>query len=235
MGREPEGPYAQIIAREVDRLERIVRDVHGMTRELRPALVETDLGSLVQDCLLLFAERMSQQRIQIRLDLGKKPPILPLDPVQAKQAIMNLMANSVEAMPGGGTITISVHAVRADRGQPAEPSVGQAGTPMAVNQAAGEVPERRGETPTDRPPKGDWVVLSVADTGGGIPEGILDDVFNPFFTTKETGTGLGLALVRRVVRAHGGYVEVQNRPGAGVTFRVWFPTTENPSGATAPA
>ncbi|MBI4735042.1 MAG: hypothetical protein HY766_03120, partial [candidate division NC10 bacterium] len=68
----------------------------------------------------------------------------------------------------------------------------------------------------------EWVELSVSDTGGGIPQEILDEVFNPFFTTKEAGTGLGLPLVRRIVRAHGGRVEVDNRPGEGVTFRLWL-------------
>jgi len=63
----------------------------------------------------------------------------------------------------------------------------------------------------------------VGDTGGGIPEGILQEVFNPFFTTKEAGTGLGLALVRRIARAHGGGVDVDNRPGQGVTFHIRLP------------
>jgi signal transduction histidine kinase len=70
------------------------------------------------------------------------------------------------------------------------------------------------------------VVLSVDDTGGGIPDGILEEIFNPFFTTKDVGTGLGLTLVRRIVRAHGGRVEVENHPGEGVTFHLWLPVTE---------
>ncbi len=76
---------------------------------------------------------------------------------------------------------------------------------------------------TTRPAPEEWVEVSVGDTGGGIPEGILGEVFNPFFTTKEAGTGLGLALVRRIARVHGGGVEVDNRPGQGVTFRIRLP------------
>lgn len=71
-------------------------------------------------------------------------------------------------------------------------------------------------------------MVSVGDTGGGIPQGIVDEVFNPFFTTKEAGTGLGLTLVRRIVRAHRGKVEVQNQPDVGVTFRLWLPVTVRP-------
>jgi signal transduction histidine kinase len=81
----------------------------------------------------------------------------------------------------------------------------------------------------------EWIVLGVSDSGGGIPQAILDDVFNPFFTTKEAGTGLGLTLVRRIARAHGGRVEVDNRPGEGVTFRLWLPKRPITRGAAMAA
>jgi len=222
LDREPEGQYARIIAREVDRLERIVRDVQGMSRQVHPARVETDLHTLLQDCVVLFAERIAQQRVQLRMDLGSRPPVVSLDPVQVKQAMVNLLANALEAMPGGGTLTVSTRTVPADGAESVDWSTGGLGV--------AEVQERLDE-PTRSPihestePRGaeEWVVLAVSDTGGGIPQAILDDVFNPFFTTKEAGTGLGLTLVRRIARAHGGRVEVDNRPGEGVTFRLWLP------------
>jgi two-component system sensor histidine kinase FlrB len=67
--------------------------------------------------------------------------------------------------------------------------------------------------------------LSIGDTGGGIPQEIVGEVFNPFFTTKEIGTGLGLTLVRRIARAHRGRVEVRNQPGQGVMFCLWLPVS----------
>jgi hypothetical protein len=223
LDREPEGQYAQIIAREVDRLERIVRDVQGLSREVRPALVETDLHTLLQDCVVLFAERISKQRIQLHLDLAERAPVLPLDPVQVKQAIVNLMANALEAMPDGGALTLDCRIVCADGGQ----GVDHYSNPQLGNGDGGAgVGDRPGgplDKSTARLASEDWVEVSVSDTGGGIPEGILDEVFNPFFTTKEAGTGLGLALVRRIARAHGGGVEVENRPGQGVTFCVRLP------------
>ena len=78
-------------------------------------------------------------------------------------------------------------------------------------------------------------MLSVADTGGGIPGEVLGEMFNPFFTTKEVGTGLGLTLIRRIVRAHGGHVEVDNLPGEGATFRLWLPTLVPPAPGDVPA
>jgi signal transduction histidine kinase len=221
LDREPEGQYAQIIAREVDRLERIVRDVQGMSREVHPARVETDLHALLQDSVVLFAERIALQRVQLRMDLGSRPTVVSLDPVQVKQAMVNLLANALEAMPAGGTLTVSTRTVPADGCQLVDSSIGQ------VARAGGEdrddLTSRQTDQSTARQVAEEWVILEVSDTGGGIPQAILDDVFNPFFTTKEAGTGLGLTLVRRIARAHGGRVEVDNRPGEGVTFRLWLP------------
>jgi signal transduction histidine kinase len=83
----------------------------------------------------------------------------------------------------------------------------------------------------------DGVWVSVADTGGGIPEEQINRIFEPFFTTKKRGTGLGLMIVQRIVRAHGGRIELESHPGRGTTFRVWLPLHERqprllPAGTT---
>ena len=72
----------------------------------------------------------------------------------------------------------------------------------------------------------DAVWVSVADTGGGIPEEKLNRIFEPFYTTKKKGTGLGLMIVQRIVRAHSGHIEVESQVGRGTTFRVWLPLHE---------
>jgi signal transduction histidine kinase len=73
--------------------------------------------------------------------------------------------------------------------------------------------------------EGVWV--SVIDTGGGIPQEQINRIFEPFFTTKKKGTGLGLMIVQRIVRAHGGKIEVESHAGRGTTFRVWLPLHEH--------
>jgi GAF domain-containing protein len=230
LDREPEGQYAQIIAHEVDRLERIIRDVQGLSREVRPTLVKTDLHTLLQDCAVLFAERMATQRVMLRMDLRGPAPVLPLEPVQMKQAIVNLMANALDAMPDGGSLTLATRVVRGDAGQSVDQAIGQSGNGVGGAAADALPPRPLDESTTrpidkstGRPPGEEWVEVAVGDTGGGIPEGILSEVFNPFFTTKEAGTGLGLALVRRIARVHGGRVDVDNRPGEGVIFRIRLP------------
>jgi signal transduction histidine kinase len=76
-----------------------------------------------------------------------------------------------------------------------------------------------GESPDD-------VWVSVSDTGGGIPQEQINRIFEPFFTTKKKGTGLGLMIVQRIVRAHGGRIDLESHPGRGTTFRIWLPLHE---------
>jgi two-component system sensor histidine kinase HydH len=206
--------YAQVIAREVDRLERIVHDVRGMSRELHVQLAETDLHAVIQECLVLVAERLALQHVVLRIDLADRAPVLTLDALRVKQAILNLLANALEAMASGGTLTV---ATRISHGQDLE---APGGPPAAEPGIPGP---RRADAPTYRLLPGEWAVVSVTDTGGGIPSHILEDIYKPFFTTKEAGTGLGLALIRRIARSHGGRVDMDNRPGDGVTFRMWLP------------
>ncbi len=73
---------------------------------------------------------------------------------------------------------------------------------------------------------GDGVWVSVADTGGGIPQEMLNRIFEPFYTTKKRGSGLGLMIVQRIVRAHGGHIELESQEGRGTTFRIWLPLHE---------
>ena len=82
----------------------------------------------------------------------------------------------------------------------------------------------------------DGVWMIVADTGGGIPEDQINRIFEPFFTTKKKGTGLGLMIVQRIVRAHGGRIELESHGGRGTTFRIWLPLQERkPKLLEAPA
>jgi len=77
---------------------------------------------------------------------------------------------------------------------------------------------------TGETPESVWV--SVSDTGGGIPEEQMSRIFEPFYTTKKKGSGLGLMIVQRIVRAHEGRIELESHVGRGTTFRIWLPLHE---------
>ncbi|HEY2084131.1 MAG TPA: ATP-binding protein, partial [Verrucomicrobiae bacterium] len=125
------------------------------------------------------------------------------DPTQLHQVLMNLSVNARDAMPHGGQLTVSLENVVIDE------------------VFAGMNPESK---------PGAYVMITVADTGVGIPPGMVDKIFEPFFTTKELGkgTGLGLSTTLAIVKSHGGFIKVCSEQGNGSQFRVYLPanTTE---------
>ncbi len=130
------------------------------------------------------------------------------DVAQLELVLLNLAINSRDAMPHGGTITIST--ANAVLGAPAQP---------------------------EDPPAGEYAMVSVADTGGGIPAEIIGKVFDPFFTTKEIGkgSGLGLSQVLGVAQQLGGGVRIETTPGAGTAVKVFLPRTQGNHAARAAA
>jgi PAS domain S-box-containing protein len=131
------------------------------------------------------------------------------DPTQVHQVLMNLLVNAKDAMPDGGHLTIS-----------------------AANQI---VDAATAKAHIDALP-GPYVMLSVRDTGTGIPCELLGRIFDPFFTTKEPGkgTGLGLATVLTIVKGHGGFLHVDSQPGRGTEFKVYFPAEPTVSESATP-
>ena len=94
-------------------------------------------------------------------------------------------------------------------------------------QAIGQKGVLSVKTSKVKQPYGKFIQIEVTDTGGGIHQESLDNIFNPFFTTKQNGTGLGLAITHKIIRQYGGDIEVINRPGIGATFLVRFPIAES--------
>lgn len=136
------------------------------------------------------------REIEIVYDLDEATPAVTADPTQLRQVLMNLVINAAEAI-GAGPGTITVST-----------------TPVEVK---GELPELRA---------GRYAVLRVHDTGPGMDDRTRERVFEPFFSTKFTGRGLGLAAVQGIVRAHNGAIAVESRPGEGTTFHVYLPAAE---------
>jgi signal transduction histidine kinase len=126
------------------------------------------------------------------------------DAAQLRQVLLELCKNAVDAMPEGGTLKVT---------------------------AANREHATRDETPSLWSNHGDFVMITVEDTGVGIAPEVINRIFDPFFTTKGVGkgTGLGLSAVYGIVRGHGGNVTVESELGRGATFRVLWPTGSNPA------
>ena len=141
----------------------------------------------------MFRDELEEARITAVVELSVHVPVISVDPDQLRQVLWNLVANAIQAMEGGGTLTLA--------SRPAE----------------------EGE--------GEGAVILVGDTGGGIPHDAVHNIFNPFFTTKTKGTGLGLPIVHTIVEKHGGSIQLDNREGKGVTFSVFLPRIPKEAGA----
>jgi len=155
------------------------------------------LHAFLKDFTALL-RRTIPEHIEIELDLAPQELILAANPVHVQQVLLNLVINARDAMPQGGCLRIQT--------EPLQPDVLQ--TPSCT---------RVQERPYAR--------LTVSDTGTGIAPDILPRIFEPFFTTKgaDKGTGLGLSVVREIVHAYGGWIEVESEPGRGTSVHVFWP------------
>lgn len=183
---------ADIMVREVNRLNRVITDLLGLSRpsDVKPRSV--CLENIVAHVLRLIRQTAGERHIALSCRTSRSVPNVFVDVERLGQALLNLCLNALDAMPDGGALTIAISRAR------------------------------------------ESVCLLVRDTGSGMTPEIMEHIFDPYFTTKGNGTGLGLPLVHKIITAHGGRISVRSRPavpatdgngGAGgeTVFRVWLP------------
>ncbi len=156
-----------------------------------------DIDRVIGDAIGILSASVGPD-VEIRAELCAPPGPVTGDPDNLLRALLHLGVNAGDAMPEGGLLTISSGPFASDG------DVSFDGVPV---------------------PEGEYVSIAVADTGRGIPDSLKEQVFAPFFTTKpeEAGTGLGLPMVSRCVRKHGGFLRVESREGAGTTVQILLP------------
>ena len=159
----------------------------------------TDLTALAEGLLSLL-EISIGHRAELRLDLARGLPAVMADAAQLRQIVMNLVLNAAEAVgERGGQITLATGVIHADRAQ------------LARCAAGADLPAR------------DYVFLEVRDNGSGMSPEVLAKIFDPFFSTKFAGRGLGLAAALGIVRGHAGALSAESTPGRGSVFRLLLP------------
>ncbi|MDB5511313.1 MAG: hybrid sensor histidine kinase/response regulator [Enterovirga sp.] len=185
------------IKQNANRAASLVRQLLAFSRRqtLRPELVK--LGETLSDLSLLL-RRLLGERVQLDVRQGRDLWFVKADMNQLEQVVINLVVNARDAMPEGGTVTISTANIEEAEAARLE----LAGMPTA-----------------------DYVRIQVADTGTGIEPALMDKIFEPFFTTKELGkgTGLGLSTVFGIVKQSGGFIYVDSIVGQGTTFSIYLP------------
>ena len=176
------------------------RGQEGRRVEIPPADLIGDVVRIARDTL--------PKHIEIVTDVSDDLPPIFGDSTQCHQVLINLCVNARDAMPNGGTLTLSAEAVTFT------PNVGKSRPPDVAD--------------------GTYVVIHVEDTGSGMTPQVIDKIFDPFFTTKEAGkgTGLGLSTSLTIVRSHGGHISVESEPESGSRFNVYLPVAPAPAAAS---
>jgi signal transduction histidine kinase len=177
----------------------IVRQVLAFGRGVKGERILLQLKHVVIELVKIFSETFPKS-IEIKSDIPRDLWTVYADPTQMHQVMLNMLINARDAMPVGGTLTIS-----------------------AENRTLDETYSRM--NPEAKP--GAYVCIVITDTGTGIPADIREKIFEPFFTTKEVGigTGLGLSTTLAIVRSHEGFINLESEEGKGTTFRIYIPAT----------
>ncbi len=196
----PNLDYLGEIDRATERAATLVRQLLTFSRRVETELRPLDLNREVIQAVRML-ERTIPKMIQLETNLAPELKAIKGDANQLEQVLMNLGTNARDAMPNGGRLSIE--------------------TKNVVLQG----PDC--QTHLDLPP-GEYVLLTVSDTGCGMDEETLQHIFEPFFTTKKVGdgTGLGLATVYGIVKGHGGSIHCSSQPGRGAVFQIYFPALE---------
>ena len=192
-----EGELMTVIIEEVNRLNSVVTQFLEYSRPLRSTFTSTNLNDILTRTMKLLTGHELPASVVVKLDLAADVPPVNCDADQLKQVFINLALNAVQAMPNGGILTIKTRQPRSNEWHLQEDA------PRAI---------------------GDQVEIRFSDTGEGIPEEVRRHIFIPFYTTKKKGTGLGLAISQRIVKNHGGNIEVESKQGEGTQFILRIPT-----------
>jgi two-component system, NtrC family, sensor histidine kinase PilS len=145
------------------------------------------------------------------------------DADQFRQVVWNLCLNAIQAMPGGGVLTVSLSCGSPPEGsQLGNSSRGQLGRNEAADSKYQFATQPFVDQSTARSGSGDWVEIAFQDNGTGMTPDDLQRIFDPFFTTRPSGTGLGLAIARKILDSMSGHISVESSVGSGTTFRVWL-------------
>lgn len=187
------------IVREVDKANRLLKEFFKFARPTKPKFKFHDVEMIIDGVYLLLAPKMQKRNIQFIPDFGTDVPQVYIDETQFEQVILNLFLNSIDAMQGGGKLKVSTFKKRL--------------------RVLDKEKEKLNVSDNDL----NYVLVEISDTGSGISKENIGKIFNPFFTTKADGIGLGLSICSRLMEENGGKIDVVSEIDKGTTFILALP------------
>ncbi|HEC83031.1 MAG TPA: HAMP domain-containing histidine kinase, partial [Firmicutes bacterium] len=176
-----------MLERNASFLKTLVLDMLDYSKQRPPEYEDVSISGLIAEITDFVGGRAAKEGIDLVVDIGSAVDNVRLDPTRMKRALLNIVANAIEATDEGGRVSVVV-------------------TPKADTH----------------------LLITISDTGKGIPEDKLDTIFEPFFSTKGSkGTGLGLPVTKKIVEEHKGKIEVESQVGKGTTFRITLPLRQS--------
>jgi len=196
--------YLDIIRGEVNTAQRIISDLLDFTRTKTPRRDMIAVDQLIKQSI---GKCTVAEGISLHVEIQDPLPAVMVDPLQLGQVLQNIITNAVQAMPDGGELRIS-----------ARKGTGDLGLGVSKEEPVG--------SPHPPTPDRDFIEISVADTGAGISPENMSRIFEPLFTTKARGIGLGLIVSKKLIEANGGKIKVESQLGKGTTFTVILPSKQ---------
>ncbi|OGU15222.1 MAG: hybrid sensor histidine kinase/response regulator [Geobacteraceae bacterium GWC2_53_11] len=175
--------YQAKILKEVERIDVIIRRLLDASRRARVISSNVQINQVIDNAIESFSPQIETKKIQVDRQYHCIPSPITADPDELEQIFTNLFLNAMDAMSGGGRLTIELFE------------------------------------------KNSRVIVRVGDSGAGIAEDVLPSIFEPFFSTKNRGTGMGLPVAQRIARMYEGNMEVESSTPEGTTFRLEFPVS----------
>ena len=190
----------------VNRANYVITELMDMSSPRELGMREADLNALMESALAALRDRFEQENVTVRAELAPGLPTCRVDPSKIGQVFINVLTNACDAMAGGGTLAVTT----------SEKVIGAGDTTFDAGDRTGS------RTLAGR----HAAVVEISDSGSGIAPENLTKLFEPFFSTKPTGKGMGLGLTvaKKIVEVHGGKIEVGNRDGRGAKVTMVFPS-----------
>ena len=181
--------YIGIVASEIQRVDDLVNNFLIVARPPKLDLKIGRIDQIIDDIIVAQQAEALHSGIRINRQYELKDYDILIDEKKIRQVLLNILINAIQAMPGGGNVTIELEFLNT----------------------------------VEKDDQLEWIAIKFRDTGKGIPKEQLSQIFDFYYSTKDTGTGVGLSVARQIVEEHGGHIEVESKVGKGSTFSVFLP------------